>query len=135
MSRKNTVYENLNILYNSFVVAAAEIGAYEKSWGAEFSVSQISRIFNNRNEIDPKKKWFDVEFSQSDFQGLSAEQLTSVGFRKWDNDFSFLIPLYLLNYLNREDTYHCISGDTEKVSDFDNDNRYGCLAYYLKLVN
>jgi hypothetical protein len=116
-------------------VKAAEIGAYASSWTPEFSVSCLTEIFDNKHKWKPNEKWFDVEFSQKDFQGLTPDQLISVGFRKWDNDFSFLVPLYLLNYLKIDETYKCISGDAVMVKDFDNDNRYGCLAYYFNLVN
>ena len=128
------IYQQISLIQNDFVIAAAEVGAYCEHWSKDYSIDRLSSLHQNKSRMRENAPHFDYRFTIKDLQGLTPTELFSLGFRQWDNDFSFMIPLYLLNYLEPEDEYKCISGGVEKVKDFDDDHRYGCLAYFFNLV-
>ena len=56
--------------------------------------------------------------------------LFNLGFRKWDESGLYLIPLWIINYLQPTKVL-CINGKEYDLSETDNDVRAGCIAYGL----
>lgn len=113
---------------NAIVKTSAEIFAYHVFWGKDFSMSELVRL--------PEKIKSQEWFSPIDFSGMDFQELIDVGFGKWDEESGiYLIPLYLLPYIKIGLKVTSISGDELVIGDkdIDTDNRFGCLAYGIKL--
>lgn len=69
----------------------------------------------------------------SDFEQFTTDQLFKLGFRQWNDKNSWLIPLWLIIYLDRNEPIVCIDGTVMNLKDdtFDADGRGGCIAYYF----
>ena len=116
------MYEKCCNIREMFLRRTAEILIY--NWGDDFSmrsVREIIPLLKNtiyNNEINPSE--------------LTREQLELLGFRTYDNQNNYLVPLWLYPFLNEELTLTCIDGtQITKKSEMDTDNRHGMLAYYV----
>ena len=63
---------------------------------------------------------------------MSIEELKNFGFMPWHGGSLMLIPLYLKEILPQDMIVESISGDKVKLSEADNDNRVGVLAYGIR---
>lgn len=117
----NTSYLNAVHYRNIILRAFAESTQYEK-WSDEFS----------RKECVEAKCAVPCE-SVNPFE-FTKEEAESLGFQRWSKDSNLmLIPMWLLPALNQDIQVECISGDIKKVSEIDNDNRRGLLAYGVQI--
>ena len=71
-----------------------------------------------------------------DLSKLTREEAIELRFMKWDDESDlYLIPLYLLSFIPIGTELTCISG--AKViygeTNIDNDIRFGCLAWGIKI--
>ena len=58
---------------------------------------------------------------------LEKDELVDLGFGSWDGSL-YLIPLWLVPFLNPDIEVESIDGKKERLGDVDNDNRFGCIA-------
>jgi hypothetical protein len=123
----NKTFELINSIQNRYLISAAQCGAYEK-WTDDSVTKEIREVFNNNG-----RRPIISNISVDDLKSLTFEQLEILGFRRWDTDENWMVPLYLLKYLKQDDEYTCIDGSKEEVKDFDTDNRAGLLAYYFTI--
>lgn len=105
--------------------AAAEIWAYNKSWGNEFCVKSTLDAVTNTKASN--------QYRPIDPNNLTLNELRELGFGTWDDESNLmLIPLWLAPFLAGRFIGGSINDMTpgELISaDLDRDNRFGCLAY------
>jgi hypothetical protein len=78
------------------------------------------------------KKWEEESGSfKIDPTDLSFEEMIELGFGSWSEESPMrLIPIWLFPFLADEFKSESISGSKHsKLSEIDNDHRFGCLAY------
>ena len=113
-----TIFEDLRHLQNVLLNRMAELQSYAKSWGSEFSFKYIQEI---------PKGYQDFKFDPNQ---LTLDEMTSLGFRKWDESGLQLIPLWLFPYIQPGSVITDIFGDTSTFSGKeDKDNRFGLLSF------
>lgn len=113
-----TIFENLRHLQNVLLNRMAELQSYAKSWGSEFSFKYIQEI--------PKA----YQSFRFDPNQLTLDEMTSLGFRKWDESGLQLIPLWLFPYIQPGSVITDIFGITSTFSGReDKDNRFGLLSF------
>lgn len=110
------------------VNSVAETESYS-SWSDEFSRKETANAL---------KVARDTISENVDFTKLSGEELGQFGFRKWSDEELpgvYLIPLYLYPCIPDGTVLTCIDGKeyTKGVHDIDNDVRFGCIAYGIKV--
>ena len=95
------------------------------NWDKDFAIKQIKEVTEGLLKADGFRKVNPCD--------LTSEQMKDLGFRLWDEDNPIrLIPLWLFPFL--VDEFECGSiNDDEvrltKLSEIDNDHRFGCLAH------
>lgn len=97
---------------------------YEYCWDANFSAKYIEESF--KDFIDFYKK---NPQEIPDFKAKTTQELKVFGFKKFSQTGIILIPLYLKQILPQDMEVVSIFGDKTKLSEVDNDNRAGVLAY------
>lgn len=104
---------------------AAQCVAYS-SWSADFVKGQLLTC---KERLEKSKN-----FRKINLKALTKRNLKELGFGLWsDNSNLYLIPLWLLPYLEEATETESISGSKHSTtSDIDNDSRMGCLAYGIK---
>lgn len=113
-----TIFEDLRHLQNVLLNRMAELQSYAKSWGSEFSFKYIQEI--------PKA----YQSFRFDPNQLTLDEMTSLGFRKWDESGLQLIPLWLFPYIQPGSVITDIFGITSTFSGReDKDNRFGLLSF------
>ena len=116
--------ESIRGLYLNRVASVIVYG----NWTDEFKMSVIK-------EIPSIVKGWEKEYGsfKIDPNLLTMEDTEKLGFGKWDDSDLRLIPLWLFPFLSEELEVYSINGKKiTKLSDMDNDNRFGCLAYGIK---
>lgn len=114
---KSIAYMNA-VHYRSIILRAfAETTQYEK-WGDDFARKEC---FEARDH---------VPVDSIDITELTKEEALELGFRLYDKDKTlYLIPMWMLPACNKSVKVESISGDIKPISDIDNDNRAGLLAF------
>ena len=116
-------YDFLLMVRQTIINRAAEGFSY--SLDADFLSKRIKEI----PDVFSKSECF----RKVDPNEMTKEQLLDLGFQKWDEDSGLmLIPLYIYPFLKDEIMCGSISDICSrliKVSEIDNDHRFGCLAY------
>jgi hypothetical protein len=106
----------LLLIRDAIATMAAEI--YQYGWDADFCKKYLR-----------EKMYRYIEYYGSfDIQHLTESEAISLGFHRWD-DALWLIPLWMLPFLEKDQWVFCIGGEFKKIGDVDNDNRSGMLAY------
>jgi hypothetical protein len=114
----------LSKIRNRILIAASEVACYS-NWADDVARKNIVSACNPKkdtffNEIEPIKL--------SELLELSKEELYAEGFGNWD-DLMILIPIWLINFIDGDETVFSIMGKEIKFSEADNDHRGGMLAY------
>jgi len=106
----------LLLIRDAIATMAAEI--YQYNWDSYFCKKYVHEKMNRY-----------IEYYESfDIKHLSESEAVSLGFYKWD-DTLYLIPLWMLPFLEKDQWVFCINGGYKKIGDADTDNRAGMLAY------
>ena len=98
------------------------------NWSDEFCREDIKRATDRF--VNELKKYID-------FDNLTEEEAQELRFGKWSDDEPdlYLVPLYLLPILPIGTKLTCING--QKIvydgHNIDNDTRFGCLAYGVRV--
>lgn len=98
-------------------------------WSDEFSKEETSQAL---------KVVRDKIIAEVDFTELAESELQELGFSKWSDEELpgvYLIPLYLYPCIPDGTVLTCIDGKeyTKGVHAIDNDIRFGCIAYGIKV--
>lgn len=113
-----TIFEDLRHLQSVLLTRMAELQNYAQSWGSEFAFKYIQ-------EIPEAYQSFRFDPNQ-----LTLNEMTSLGFRKWDESGLQLIPLWLFPYIQPGSVITNIFGITTTFSgNEDKDNRLGLLSF------
>lgn len=80
----------------------------------------------------------EIPITAQTFADLTVQEAKLAGFRMWSEEVPdlYLIPAYLYTFLPKGLALKSVSGEEitlEKVSDIDNDQRFGCLAYGITI--
>lgn len=98
------------------------------NWSDKFCREEIKRATDRF--VNELKKYID-------FNNLTEEEAQELRFGKWSDDEPdlYLVPLYLLPILPIGTKLTCING--QKIiydgKNIDNDTRFGCLAYSVRV--
>lgn len=110
-----------------YVNKVAETVQYE-SWSDEMARNENRKYMSMM--LEELKKHID-------WNKLTREEAFELRFRQWDEDTPdlFLIPLYLLPIVPIGTELTTINGDTVLYlgDNVDNDTRFGCIAYGIKI--
>ena len=120
-----TTFEKAKAIRTNLLTRVGESLSY-KSWSNEFRLSNIQNI-NELLEI-----WEENHGSfKIDPTDLSFDEMIELGFGSWSEKNPMrLIPIWLFPFLCNEFECESISGSKYyKLSEIDNDHRFGCLAY------
>ena len=124
MNKKAEVF--MSNLTRYVLTPVAEI--YEYSWEASFSAPYVKEKFE---QFISSYREYPEEVPN--FCSMSVEELKNFGFMPWSGGSLMLIPLYLKEILPQDLIVESIFGDKVKLSEADNDNRCGVLAYGIRL--
>lgn len=118
--------EQINVLRRNLLTKIGEITAYP-SWSDEFCRKEVK-------EIQIKLLDFLTEKlpTPDKVPGMTKDVVIDLGFIKWNEEL-FLIPLWLVPYLDPESQVISISDEVTSLSMADNDHRMGMIAYGFKL--
>lgn len=98
-----------------------------KSWSDDFCRSEVrSATMDFLSELR----------KHIDFSKLTREEAVALRFGKWDDERDlYLIPLYLLPIVPVGTELTCINGQTVIYdgTNIDNDIRFGCIAWGIKI--
>ena len=113
-----TVYDNLCILRSTILVKVAEAMCYPNRGG------KVDIEFLHNKAIS-------AEIRTADLEILTDEQLRSLGFNIWSNDNPdfYLLPLWLVPFLNQDDEVVSINGGKKQLKHVDLDHRAGFIFY------
>lgn len=116
-NNKPLTFEDLQRYINRLFNSISECYFY-KSWSQEYIKERINEIYDKFNKNLEKEK------ENISWESFTIDQYQQLGFSFWDESKSLLlIPLYLKNqFYTKDDKY-------------DDDVRFGCLAYGLPVVN
>jgi hypothetical protein len=97
-----------------------------KNWSDEFKISEINEIPTIVKEWEKNDGSFSINPND-----LSSEQMDELHFSKWSDESPLrLIPLWLFPFLCDEFDCESIDGSKHtKLSELDNDQRFGYIAY------
>lgn len=123
MSKPTEIQIAYSIL-NKIAGHAAESAAYT-SWSHEFARQEVSIVWNNADGTF-NKSWDRISLDK--LMKAGHKTLVNLGFRRWDENNLYLIPLWIVNYL-QPTKVTCIDGKEYDLSKADNDVRAGCIAY------
>lgn len=106
--------------------------SYAPNWSEEFSRKELSEKFINLTEQLAK-----IIEEIGGITKLSAEDLASLGFKKWDEDMPNLrlIPIWAYDLIPDGTELTSISGDTiiKQGNNVDLDVRFGCIAWGINI--
>jgi hypothetical protein len=120
-----TTFEKVKAIRRSLLTRVGESLSYE-SWSNDFRLTNIQDIHKTL------KKWEEESGSfKIDPTDLSFEEMIELGFGSWSEESPMrLIPIWLFPFLADEFESESISGSKHsKLSEIDNDHRFGCLTY------
>lgn len=119
-------YEKCWAIRNLLLTKVGESLAYS-GWSDEYKLSNI--VGTNKTV----KRWEkDYGSFKIDPNGMTDKELSDLGFGLWsEKSNARLIPIWLLSFLADEIAVETIGGSTITInpSEYDNDHRFGCLAY------
>lgn len=117
-------YEQCKLIQRIILGRAAEVMNYTE-WTSDYAAHKLRSIRADIKGIDT------INISE-----LTKAEALSLGFVQLNEHSQIcLIPLWLYQFLPDGLDYESINGDkVTKVSNIDNDNRGGVLAYGIKLV-
>jgi len=125
------VYDTIVAIRERILSMAAQSAIYS-NWSDAFARKEVvSAIFNKDWRGNPV---FEPEINKTDLMGMTNAQLETIGFRRWSSDETWMIPLFILNYLNPDDVYVSVMGAVTPVREFDTDVRGGMLAYFFTRI-
>ena len=113
-------------ILNKIAGRSSEAAAY-KSWSHVFARQEITIAWENTEGTFNKSQ---PRISLKNLMKAGHKTLCNLGFRKWDESGLYLIPLWIINYLQPTKVL-CINGKEYDLSEVDNDVRAGCIAYGL----
>ena len=120
-----TTFQKANAIRRSILIRVGESLSY-KTWSNDFRLTNIEDIHKTL------EKWEEESGSlKIDPTDLSFEEMIELGFGSWSEENPMrLIPIWLLPFLADEFKSESISGSKHsKLSEIDNDHRFGCLAF------
>jgi len=112
-----TTFEKCKLIRKGILTRCGENLSYKK-WNNEFKVKHLDEMLHFKlGGIDPTD--------------LSLKEMIDLDFGKWDEENPMmLIPIWLFPFLCDEFECESISGSKHsKLSELDNDNRFGLLGY------
>lgn len=120
-----TTFEKAKAIKKTLLRLVGESLTYEK-WSDDFKLSNIKSI--NKTLETWSKEYGTFKINPND---LSEKEINELEFGKWSDDSLVrLIPIWLYPFLADEFESISISGSKHlKLSDIDNDHRFGYLAY------
>ena len=90
------------------------------TWNAETAWRVASEVLDKLADEAKDLPWLD----------LSAAELDALGFSEWSKETGlWLIPSHLYRAIPGDTEVTAFDGETQKLSDADTDNRFGCLAF------
>jgi hypothetical protein len=119
-----STFEKCKTIRNSLLTRVGEAMSY--SWSNEFKVENLNDIHKSLKHWEEKHGSFKINP-----QDLTIEEMKELGFGSWSEESKMrLIPIWLFPFLCEEFESTSISGSKHlKLSELDNDHRFGCLAY------
>ena len=110
-----------NLLNVEFINQLSQLNEYD--WDVEYKIEKLQQSFSNY-----------YERLEIDFDKLTKEEAISLGFKIWKDNI-MLIPLYLKPKLPVGIELIDIFDNIIKYdgANIDNDIRFGCLAYGIKI--
>lgn len=100
---------------------------YGDCWDDKLKVEEVK---------DAYKKFYDTVKKHIDFDNLTIDEAKELRFKKWDDDSDlYLFPLWLVPIIPEELPVYFIDSDEAIPYNklLDNDVRFGCVAYGLKI--
>ena len=124
----SATFKVINNIRNEICSIAAQAVLY-KAWGDEFARTEIREVV--LNEPSPMRKKADTIILDAHLQDMNGLELHEAGFREWDPKMTpglFLIPLYLVRYMDPYMAVTTIYGKPAALGDVDNEERYGVIS-------
>lgn len=120
-------FKVINNIRNELCDIAAQ-GAYYKNWSDEFARKEIREVIFN--EAAPLRKKTDTIILDAHLQDMHGLELHEAGFREWSEKIPglFLIPLWLVGYMDPYMPVTDIYGREKALGDIDNETRFGVIA-------
>lgn len=100
------------------------------SWTDQFSVEHL------KSELDKFLTQIDKDLVDLRHLKLTRNQAKILGFSLWDDELPdlYLIPNYLVKFIDKGTKVTSISGDTYKFGEInDYDERFGCIAFGITI--
>ena len=119
-----STFEKAKAIRDSLLKKAGEAITY--SWSNDFKIKNLNDIRELLTNWEEEYGSFKINP-----QDLSIEEMKELGFGSWSEESEMrLIPIWLFPFLCEEFESMSISGSKHsKLSELDNDNRFGLLAY------
>lgn len=89
------------------------------NWSAEFGLDDSTKNL---------KQMEDTILKDYDITECNQKQLNMLGFINWDDSGLVLIPLHLMKAIKQDFEVTDIGGKKFKLSEADNDIRFGCIS-------
>ena len=120
-------FKVINNIRNELCDIAAQ-GAHYKNWSDEFARKEIREVIFN--EAAPLRKKRDTIILDANLQNMTALELHEAGFREWSVKYPglFLIPLWLVGYMDHYMPVTDVFGRASALGDIDNETRGGVIA-------
>lgn len=124
----SATFKVINNIRNEILAAAAQ-GANYPSWSDEFARKEVKEAVFNLPSVFRQKR--DTIIKEAHLQDMSEMELIEAGFLPWSEKVPglFLIPLYLIWYMDPFMIVRSISGREVALVDADTDVRHGVIAY------
>lgn len=123
----SATFKVINNIRNEICSIAAQTALY-KAWSDEFARTEISEVVLKPSLMRKKADTIILDAHLQDMNGL---ELHESGFREWDPKMTpglFLIPLYLVGYMDPHMAVIDIYGKPTALGDVDNEERYGVIS-------
>ena len=108
-----------------------------------YLLSQIASVLYHGSTLQTTKiheELYKHEIPLEEWKKLTVETAQLIGFAKWEEEENplLLIPLWLVSFIPDGIQLTCIDGETFIVDTLtrarmDNDTRFGCLAYGIRV--
>jgi len=132
MNSKMNQKEELPLADKLFILMAWKVngmsqGSAYESWSDHFARKKCAEYWkDNTHQLG---EW---RFTISDLKTLSEEDLKKLGFRDWDGNKHFLLPLWLVPNMKHESGYYSLwNNPVALTKDTDLDHRGGCIALWF----
>lgn len=119
-----STFKKAKAIRESLLTRAGEAMSY--SWSNDFKIENLNDIHKSLTRWEEEYGSFKINP-----QDLSVGEMKELGFGRWSEESEvMLIPIWLLPFLCEEFEITSISGSKySKLSEIDNDHRFGLLAY------